>query len=144
MKAVAATLALGILILLASVPTEARSQVIENGNLTGKVVSKALLEGSAYTVPATGHLIITQLCLTPITLGNSATTVPRLVGSVSGTLYSTLAMSNGTTTANVVAADSCVRWTPGFAVQQGESLTCTGGSMATNETCAFTGVLTDR
>jgi hypothetical protein len=144
MKTIASGIGLGLLALLLSAPGDAHSQVIENGQLTGRVVSRSLLEGTAYAVPATGHLVITQLCLTPITLGNSASTVPRLVGSSSGTLYSPLAMSNGTTTANVVAADSCVRWTPGFAVQQGENLTCTGGSMATNETCAFTGVMTDR
>jgi hypothetical protein len=144
MKAIAAGIGLGLLALLLGVPGDARSQVIENGQLTGRVVSRSLLEGTAYAVPATGHLIITQLCLTPVTLGHSLTTIPRLVGSSSGTLYSTLAMTTGTSTATVVAADSCTHWSPGFAVQQGETLTCTGGSMASNETCAFTGVMTDR
>lgn len=144
MKAVATILGLGLFSLLLSVPTEARCQVIENGVLTGKVVSKSLLEGTAYSVPATGHLIITQLCLTPISYGTTTSTVPRLIGSVSGTLFSTVGMLGSASTAEILTPDTCTRWNPGFAVQQGESLTCTGASMATNETCAFTGVLTDR
>lgn len=148
MKTIATGIGLGLLALFSSVPGNARGQVIENGQLTGRVVSRSLLEGTAYAVPATGHLIITQVCLTPVALGTTMSTVPRLVGSSSGTLYSTvgiLGVNPGTpNTPDIKTTDSCTRWTPGFAVQQGETLTCTGGSMATNETCAFTGVMTDR
>jgi hypothetical protein len=144
MKTIASGIGLGLLALLLSAPGDAQGQVIENGQLTGRVVSRSLLEGTAYAVPATGHLIITQLCLTPVSTGGTTSTIPRLVGSTSGTLYSTVAMIGSGSATNVVVSDACTRWTPGFAVQQGETLTCTGGSMSNIETCAFTGVMTDR
>ena len=131
-------------IALVAVPGSIAAQTVENGQLTGKVVSGGSVPftaGGTYpvlTVPGTGHYVATQICAYN---GNAQLKVDVVfTGSATGGIgvvgYDATGLSN-----------SCRSFEPGFALQPGEVVSCVANLTVASpftSVCSITGVLTDR
>ena len=118
-------LALGVTVCL----TSAVAQQVKNGTISGTLLSAgatvpANSAALVFTAPATGHFILTTFC-------GDATQL-TLRGHTVGFIAS-LALNAGA---------SCQPLTPGFAIPQGEILSCIS-SIGFPSDCSISGVLSE-
>ena len=125
--------------------TAASAQRVENGQLTGKIISggaDVTLTGvsvTILTVPVTGHFVVTQACAA-LNHRNEGSR-PRIASSATGPIVagSGFRVTNG----GGGSYESCTLYSPGLSLQPGEVISCvpvTNGEAH----CTVTGVLLDR
>lgn len=142
---------LGVMALLgaaALVAPAAQAQRVENSLLSGRIVSSGGSSGGStfvfLTVPATGHFVLTQLCVSQETPSRlvSVDHYPRVSASVIGAIaYAPV------DTGYAGSVGHCQNFSPGIALSPGETLTCLHPDAADSliqMRCTATGVLSDR
>ena len=123
--------------------TSASGQAVKNGTLSGTIVSANAVaptggsDAVLLTAPATGRLVITQICAQGTSGANNGDAA-QVVGSTLGRFG--LAIASGD-----VGEGACTNFSPGFAVPAGEELRCgQTGASGSPVSCSITGVLSKK